>query len=163
MPDLSRVLRFVRKRIEWKRTARRHRKLDPLNMSGLPWARHYMDEQTGEIFDRRTHSKRAALRCFRANGFDFDKVTVQGRHARYMTRQEIWEARDRADEWKERLGDKHYESDEARPTDLLLAEAVPDLAPADWEPDVEWDPAWQFCSASDPNASPVWLCEAADV
>lgn len=149
MPDLlNRVLRFVRKRIEWKLTARRHRKLDPPNMSELPWARHSMDEQTGEIFDRRTHSKRTALRRFKVNGFDFGNVAVQARHARYMTVQEIWDARDRTDEWVARLGDKH--------------EPVPDLVPPDWEQDGEWDPAWQFCSASDPDASPVWLCEVAD-
>lgn len=55
----------IRRRIQWRLQARRHRTLTPPNMSELPWSRFAMDEQTGEIYDRRTWSRRAARRRFR--------------------------------------------------------------------------------------------------
>jgi hypothetical protein len=162
---LKRAIRFVRKRVEWKLTARRHRKLDPPNMSELPWARYCMDEPNGEIFDRRTFSKRAALRRFKANGYDFGEITVERRYARYMTTQEIWAARDRTEQYREEWLDAEWErtKDLERATALSRGVKPPEIAPAGWEPDSEWDPAWQFCSEEDPEAAPVWLCEIVDV
>jgi hypothetical protein len=156
----------IRRRIGWKITAWRHRTLDTPNMSEMPWSTYSMDEQTGEIFDRRTFSKRAAMRRFKTNGFDFSEITVQARHARYMTTQEIWAARDRDEEWRARLEDAEWERGGEAAVDVARATIAkakaPVNAPDDWEPDGEWDPAWQLCSANDPNASPVWLCELAD-
>lgn len=154
----------LRNRVRWRLTARRHRTLTPQNMTELPWARYDMEEQTGEVFDRRTHSRRSALRHFRANLSAPElPITVEKRYARYMTEQEIWEARDRTDEWKAQLEDELDETGrpQSRLAELLRARPVPKTPPADWEPD-EYDPGWMFCDAGDPDASPVWFCEVAD-
>jgi hypothetical protein len=151
------------RRLSWRLNARRHRQLDPPNMSELPWARYAMDEQTGEIYDRRTWGRRAAVRRFRRENYALGAPVVEARYARYLTTQEIWEARDREEEWLARLEDE-YES-RNWPTDsaaMLKAKPVPREAPADWEPDGEWDPAWEFCAADMPRAAPVWLCEMAE-
>lgn len=145
----------IRQRVRWWLNARRHRELVPPNMSELPWARYAMDEQTGEVFDARTFGRWAARRRFKANmpsGYG-GRLRVERRFARYMTKQEIWAACDREDEWRARMEDE---------LDAALTEDVkvypPELAPEYWEPD-EYDPAWEFCDGDAPGAAPVWFVE----
>jgi len=139
----------IRKRIEWRVNTRRHRTLSPPNMSELPWSRFAMDEQTGEIYDRRTWSRRAARRRFRREYVPLGDPVITARFARYLTTQEIWEARDRTDFWNARFGVIFPPAGIDQP---------PPQAPDWWTPD-EWDPAWTFCGHDAPDAAPVWLCE----
>ncbi len=150
----------LRRRLKWRLQARRHRKLDPPNMSEMPWSRYAMDEPNGEIYDARTWSRRAARRRFvREHGWASNPVTVMRRHARYMTTQEIWQARNRTDEWLALQDDAAFAAGKPELTPDQYTPPPAD-APPGWEPDSEWDPAWTFCPPTDDGAAPVWFCEA---
>ncbi len=149
----------IGRRIRWKLNARRHRQLDPPNMSEYFWSRWSMDEPTGEVFDRRAWSRWAARRRFRLNRGYRVRMVVERRFARMLTLQEVWESRDREDEWNAQREDD-AEAGGHSPTGIERVKP-PEQVPDGWESDGEWDPCWSFCEADEPGAVPVWFCEEA--
>lgn len=128
------------------------------------------DDPTSILYDAR-HMKRATAIARHASehGYDFRDVQCSTCYARWLTREEQWEATGR-DRWDDDQLDAYFFGDPERdarwadeawrhPDGTLIEFApIPDDPPADWQPRDD-DPAWEFCERGADGSIRVYVCE----
>jgi hypothetical protein len=123
---------------------------------------------------RHTTRGQAAARFASGDYFgDIRMVRAWKRYVRPLTRQDAWDysGADREVDrlmCREGIDVKWQEDRKGQPDEWVYVKAdtgervpkplVPREPPADWQPDPEGDPVWEFVHRSHPDAIPVWIC-----
>jgi hypothetical protein len=129
-------------------------------------------DPTAILYDARHWKRAAAIRHHASEyGGEFAKVACATRYARWLTRQQQWDAGGH-DRWYDEP-DEHVTcpvcgrapGERCDGADDLpdggheeRRDAVPNQASDGWEAD-DYDPAWEFCARDDGGAIKVYRCE----
>lgn len=111
----------------------------------------------GEVQDGNRPRATAISNFANEAGLAFTEVRCRVRYLRFMTRQDVWNGPGR-DRWCDDRINQHLIDHGTRLPLTAAWKDVPGTPPDDWRPG-EYDPCWEFCEKTHPEAIRAWICE----